>query len=455
MTMIRTFIFGSLLIASAGTSALSQVLSFPGADGFGKYTSGGRGGRVLFVSTLADNGPGSLREAVNEDGARTIIFRVSGTIALESDLVIRHGNLTIAGQTAPGDGICVRNYPTIINADNIIIRFVRFRLGDERQQAADAMMGIGRKDIIIDHCSFSWGMDETATFYNNENFTLQWSIISESLADSYHPKGKHGYGAIWGGYRATFHHNLLAHHTSRNPRFQGGRGDGWEDKEEVDFRNNVVFNWGFECAYGGEKGKQNVVANYFKPGPATLHPATFLEVWDDEGTWYVDGNIVEGHPKVADDNWVNGVSLKDDDARRSETPFLSELSATQTAEEAYHAVLLHAGAALPRRDTVDRRIIAEVQSGRPTYEGASYRTDHPKLRTDIPLGIIDSQTSVGGWPDLRSLQPPDDTDMDGIPDAWERAHGLDPDQPADARSITDSGYSNLELFLNALAEQSP
>ncbi len=431
----------------------SQILAFPGADGFGKFASGGRGGRVVEVTSLADTGPGTLRDAVGQEGPRTVVFRVSGTIELESDLVIDHGDLTIAGQTAPGDGICVRNYPTLLSADNVIIQHMRFRLGDERRQVADALCAMGCENVIIDHCSMSWGIDEVGSFYDNVNFTLQWSIISESLYNSYHFKGPHGFGGIWGGERATFHHNLLAHHSSRNPRFQGGRGLKTRTTELVDFRNNVVYNWGYQCAYGGELGKQNVVANYFQPGPASLHPQWFLEPYDSLGKWFVQDNLVIGSPQVSESNWQGVNSDHSLASIRVEHPFHFVVDSTQSPAESYHAVLCLAGATRPKRDTVDRRIVDETRNGWASFGDSSYARDHKHSASGKPLGIIDSQRSVGGWPELKTAPPLPDADHDGMPDAWERAHQLDPENPLDGSTILPSGYSNLEQYIHTLSKE--
>ncbi|MDR1417010.1 MAG: GDSL-type esterase/lipase family protein, partial [Prevotellaceae bacterium] len=278
-------------------------LAFPSAEGFGMYTQGGRGGKVIYVTNLNDNGPGSLREAVKAKGARTVLFKVSGNIELQSPLVVSESHITIAGQSAPGDGITVAGYPVKLQADQIIVRYLRFRLGDANQVTDDAMSGSRQKNIIIDHCSMSWSTDECGSFYNNESFTLQWCLLSESLVASVHAKGAHGYGGIWGGMGASFHHNLLAHHSSRNPRFCGARyHEATANTEWVDFRNNVIYNWGFNSSYAGENGQHNIVNNYYKPGPATRKSVghRIIEAWQskdrggfhDFGKFYIEGNAM-------------------------------------------------------------------------------------------------------------------------------------------------------------------
>ena len=430
------------LLASAVSLCQAQQLAFPGAEGYGRFTTGGRGGMVILVTNLNDDGPGSLRDAVETKGARTIVFRVSGTIPLESELIIKKANLTIAGQTAPGDGICLKGYPLIVNADNVIVRYLRIRPGDIHKTEVDALSAISHKNIIIDHCSASWAIDEVVTVRDNENSTVQWCIISESLRDSYHHKGEHGYGGIWGGQGASFHHNLLAHHSSRNPRFNGSRYSRKPEKERVDFRNNVIYNWGFNSGYGGEGGDYNLVANYYKYGPASRHKNRIVEPLDDEGKWFIADNFVSGFPEITANNWAGGVQGDYWDEVKSDSLFPVDPVITHTADSAYTLVLAKAGAILPVRDAVDRRIIEEVSSGT-----AKYGKDGK--------GLIDSQTEVGGWPELRTYDVPVDEDADGMADAWERGNGLNPADAADRNSDSDGdGYTNLEEFLNSLTERS-
>lgn len=451
--MIRYFSLIYLLLFSGlcfGQRGSDKVLAFPGAEGFGKYTSGGRGGIVTEVTNLDDNGPGSLRYAIDIDAPRTIVFKVSGIIELDSILYIRYGNLTLAGQSAPGDGICIKNYTVRIEADNVIIRHMRFRPGDIKKTEVDGLTGIGQKDIIIDHCSMSWATDENASFYDNENFTMQWCIISEALNDSYHYKGEHGYGGIWGGKGATFHHNLLAHNKSRNPRFCGSRYHDVPEDEIVDYRNNVICNWSGNSAYGGEGGNQNMVANYYKPGVATKGKLRYRIVQVSfnfynmninldtilMGKWYIEDNFVEGYPKITQSNWddgVQGISKEQKAEARLTRPVQYIPINEQSAVEAYNEVLLHAGASLPKRDKVDKRVIQEVKTGKPTFDN----------------GIIDSQTEVGGWPQYNTSPQSMDTDHDGMPDDWERSNGLNPSDPEDRNGDLDNdGYTNLEEYLN-------
>lgn len=425
-------LFFSLILVIIIPGCASAQPAFPGAEGFGKNTTGGRGGKVLIVRNLNDNGPGSLREAVNAKFPRMIVFAVSGTITLQSPLKINTGDCTIAGQSAPGDGICIRDYTVSIHADNVIIRYMRFRLGDEKKQADDAFNGIGRRRIMIDHCSMSWAVDECASFYDNKEFTLQWSIIAESLRSSVHPKGEHGYGGIWGGQGASFHHNILASNTSRNPRFCGSRYTNEPDKEVVDFRNNVIFNWVHNSAYGGEGGSHNIIDNYYKAGPATKKNLRYRIVnpWDTS-RFYVHGNYVDGSEKITANNWAGGVQGKDPAGVRLKSPVPVVAIPQQSAEKAYKEVLQHAGASL-HRDAVDERIVKEISTGTTTFGD----------------GIIDTPRD---WPQLRSIAAPKDTDEDGMPDEWENKHGLDPQNAKDASAYTLSKqYTNIEMYLNSL-----
>lgn len=432
-------------------SAHSQQLAFPGAEGSGKHTIGGRGGVVYEITNLNDSGPGSLREAVDARGPRTIVFRVSGTIELLSDLKIKYSNITIAGQTAPGDGICLKNQTLFVNADEVIIRYLRCRLGDESLEEDDSAWGRYCKKVILDHCSASWSVDEAFSFYGIDSLTVQWCLIAESLYMSHHSKGAHGYGGIWGGRNATFHHNLLAHHSSRNPRFAGGETPSCEN---VEFRNNVIYNWGFNSAYGGEGGKINMVANYFKAGPATKSSVKFriVQPSDRNGKWYIEDNFVEGSPEISSNNWAGGVQGSNaiEAQIRAYTPFPYDTIITQTALRAYEIVLNDVGATLPEQDAVDQRIIHDVRTGTATYDGHYYEIVQGLSDTNIVRGIIDSQKDVGGWPELVSSEAPVDSDHDGMPDEWEIANDLDLNDPEDRNLLDMYGYTMLETYLNSL-----
>lgn len=479
----RSCLIASLLLATAALSVLPGIaqqddvgvtvagavntLAFPGAEGYGKYTKGGRGGAVYEVTNLKDAGPGSLRAAIEASGPRTVVFRVSGTIDLESPLTIKHPYITIAGQTAPGDGIAIKDHPIVIAADEVIIRYLRVRLGDQTENDADAISARHVKNIILDHVSASWSIDETLSVYHAENVTVQWSLVAESLFDTHHEKGAHGYGGIWGGNHSTYHHNLLAHHSSRNPRFASGCG-------YTDFRNNVVFNWGNNSTYGGEKQQVNdprftvcvinMVANFYKPGPATrpgevrhrIASPSSREGAAGYGKWYVAGNVLHANGVVTSDNWNGGVQPQDGTsalaALRLQQPFPSMPIDSQNADEAYRSVLDNVGATLPRRDVVDARIVDETRSGNASFEGTGY-TDRPDPARKS--GIIDSQSDVGGWPDLRSAAAPIDIDRDGMPDDWESRMGLNPKDGGDGNRVAGDGYTMLEKYLNGIEFEIP
>lgn len=385
----------------------AQTPAFPGAEGGGMYTTGGRGGKVYYVTSLADDGSkGTLRWAVNRKGPRTILFNVSGIINLTKPLSIKNDSVTIAGQSAPGDGICIKDYDVYVSANNVIVRYMRFRLGDLiKNHEPDAFGGRDHKNIIVDHCSTSWSVDECASFYTNENFTMQWCVVAEALNNSEHPKGAHGFGGIWGGKNASFHHNLIANNNSRNPRFNGYRRAGLKygttvDEERVDFRNNVLFNWGYNSSYGGESGHYNLVGNYFKASAGTSdklkNRITQIDMDADPskcppgfGTYYIMSNYMYGFPDVTADNWKGVTMAKGVDAQacKAGNAFVCTPVTTHSAEQAYAKVLAVAGASL-RRDAVDARIVKEVQTGTPTYKG----------RLSQKPGLIDSQEDVGGWP---------------------------------------------------------
>jgi hypothetical protein len=426
------------IIISWNLQAQQKSLAFPGAEGFGKYATGGRGGVVYIVSNLNDDGRGSLRDAVSKKETRTILFAVSGTIELKSPINISNGNVTLAGQSAPGDGICIRNYPFLVDADNVIIRFLRFRLGDITQQEADALGGTkGKCNIIIDHCSISWATDECASFYRNKNFTMQWCIISESLNQSVHSKGEHGYGGIWGGEGATFHHNLLASHTSRLPRFSGSSTTPNSPDELVDFRNNVIYNWAGNNTYGGERGRYNIVNNYYKAGPALKSKKVWMiNPWSPYGQFFIDGNCLDGDPDISKNNHT-GVKADNMDSVFISKPFSVEAIAEQKAEKAFELVIQYSGASL-KRDAIDIRIAEETRTGK-------------SLSGKNKNGIIDSQQEVGGWPELKSLPGLKDSDADGMPDDWEIKSKLNPSDASDSGKYSiDKSYTNLEVYINSL-----
>ena len=440
------------------------VRAFPGAEGGGMYATGGRGGRVYHVTKLTDDGSeGTLRYAVRKSGPRTIVFDVAGTIDLASELSITKGDLTIAGQTAPGDGICLRNYAVKIAADNVIVRFVRFRLGDatkgDPSPQEDCVGGRFHENIILDH----------------RNFTLQWCLIAESLNASGHYKGEHGYGGIWGGRNASFHHNLLAHNKSRNARLDHPKiyGDRTAThRGNVDFRNNVIYNWLDNLTYGGEDGRFNIVGNYYKPGPASRVRNYFVDAdalyagdkaqHYDYPRLYVAGNYHAGSYAAAinADNWL-GIQLHDGtEVGRAGTMRLAAplpiraddvrpcRVTTHDAATAFERVTEYAGASL-RRDAADRRIAGDVRSGSAAcLDGGNGSTG----------GIVDTQEAVGGWPELRAsrreiARASTDTDGDGIPDWYERRFGLDPADAADGAAATldpQGLYTNLEVYLHSL-----
>jgi len=409
---------------------------------------------VYVVDNTNDSGKGSFRYGIaSANGPRTIVFAVSGIIPLESSLILDKDYMTIAGQTAPGDGICLRNYTLVIQANHVIVRYIRSRLGDTVQTQADAISIRDGSNIIIDHCSVSWSIDETLSSQSGtvSNLTLQWSMVTESLTDSFHEKGPHGFGGIAGGNSASYHHNLFAHHTSRSPKVTGRRHC------LVDFRNNVIYNWGHNNCYDGTSSYLNWANNYYKAGPGTQAKARnrIFQLSDEEisdgpsnipldsqsyeTSLYASGNYVYGSQEISLDNWNGGIEFVDgatEEKNRAFSPHDCPEIEEQSPEEAYELVLKFAGASL-KRDSVDRRIVGEVRSGSSTY-GTN--------------GHIDSPTDVGGYPEYKSTPAPTDSDEDGIPDSIEIQYGLDPNDPTDRNGDRNGdGYTNIEEYLNLLA----
>lgn len=523
-------ILTSMAAALMSAAALAQTPAFPGAEGHGRYVTGGRGGKVIHVTNLNDSGTGSFREAV-KSGNRIIVFDVAGVIALKSDLKIGD-NITILGQTAPSPGITLRYY-TVQPGNNNIIRFLRIRRGEEKNinDGADATWQRNKTGIIFDHCSFSWSIDEVASFYDNNNFTMQWCTIAESLTNPGHSKGAHGYGGIWGGKLASFHHNFVGHLMNRGPRFNGARY-GWTgytsnkeyntykwqnavQAENVDFRNCVMYNAQGTC-YGGPGGGQiNIVNNYYKAGPShslkgktlnglkvdistgsvrgnqdritlvTLstqsnsdknHP----ELYDMTSRYFINGNITETTKGSVTKNqdWkdisydkgipsLNGeyyspdaknfygdnvahvtISGKSCVKIKMDAPAPTGEVTTHSAAESFSKVLAYSGASL-YRDEIDARYMEEAKTGTAKYKGSI--TQSPD--------IIDKVADVNGYTEANfgtATRPADfDTDKDGIPDAWEIANGLDPNDATDALtySLDSKGYyTNLEVYANSLVE---
>lgn len=489
-----------------------QAPAFPGAEGFGRYVTGGRGGKVYHVTSLEDSGNGTLRWALKQPGPKTIVFDVSGYIDLKKQLEVT-SNTTIAGQTAPGDGITLRYYTLSFNkCDNVIVRFIRSRRSQLKDvnDGADAVKGDKRKNIIIDHCSFSWSIDEVASFYDNLNFTMQWCNITEALANPGHSKGEHSYGGIWGGKGASFHHNFIAHVQNRAPRFNGARYK-WEgyDKEKygntvqaerVDFRNCVMYNWGNgNGCYGGPGGGYvNIVNNYYKAGPATRNKTRVTEVSIGESgnstptdlcgyasRYYISGNYVTAATSPENYDWqgvkyddglftINGEKYiadaahlygenetyaKNDDGTdcirlKLDEPIDAGEVTTHKAQTAYEKVLAYCGASLVR-DACDIRYAEEAKSGTTTFKGSVVKLDGILDIINDPEG--EENPATASFPNLRKEKRPAnyDTDADGIPDEWETANGMNPSDADDGNAYTidtKGYYTNLEVYLNSIVE---
>jgi pectate lyase len=434
-------------------NVFSQQLAFPEAEGFGRFAKGGRSGDVYHVTNLNDSGIGSLRYGIETaTGPRTIVFDISGIIYQSKRLKIMHPNITIAGQTAPGDGVTLTGCGLYVQANDIIIRYIRCRLGDSNGEISDAISITNGKNIIIDHVSASWSVDETLSCQSStvDSITVQWCLISESLTNSLHSKGEHGMGGIVGALQQSFHHNLYAHHNSRSPKVSGRRHC------EVDFRNNVIYNWGKNNCYDGTSSYMNWVNNYYKAGPATQEQCRFriFQLFDNEieegihnipedskkyeTSLYATGNYVDGSPKITIDNWAGGIEYMEGATeaknRALKPAFIAPVINVQSAIEAYPLVLAEAGAS-HKRDSIDMRIVNEVKTGTAKYGNN---------------GIIDTPYDVGGLPTLISIKPLEDTDQDGMPDIWEKQKGLNPKNPNDRNIVNLDGYTMLEEYLDSI-----
>ena len=463
--MTRSKILIVALLLLAGYATAQELPAFPGAEGFGMYATGGRGGSVYHVTSLADtNTQGTLRNAVDNNSARIIVFDVSGTIHLTKALAIK-GKKTLLGQTAPGDGICVADYPVTIGGDNIIIRYMRFRLGNKyvANHEGDGLGSMDHHNIIIDHCSVSWSIDECLSVYGGKNITVQWCIASQSLKNAGHSKGAHGYGGNWGGSGASYHHNLIAHNESRTPRL--GPRPGTQTDERMDMRNNVIYNWGGEGCYGGEGMNVNIVNNYYKPGPCTLNTKVGVQkriakigirtsdytkhgtpdvnqwdvMWHKWGTFYVDGNYNATHSDVTADNWTQGIYSQIDNSKCDNTfndevkqqmhldkPVSYYAVTTHSAATAYQRVLDYAGCSL-KRDQLDGIIVSDTREGQATSTGSGNKSGIINTQDDVKA-VIDGSDSP--WPTLA---------QSGTPLAV-----------ADEAAIAANGYANIENAANDL-----
>jgi len=439
-SVLRPFLL-SVSLALAAPTLAADLPAFPGAEGYGALTPGGRGGKILFVTNLDDSGPGSLREACEvATGPRIVLFRVAGTIALKKPITVRNPFLTVAGQSAPGDGVCLRDATFGIATHDVVVRYLRSRLGDESKQEADCIDLLnGANNCILDHCSATWSVDEClSTSGVNANCTIQWCLIGESLNQSKHAKGKHGYGSLArANGPVSWHHNLWIHNDARNPRLGANYGRGGLFPS-FDVRNNVMYNFG-GTASGLTQGKftVNYIGNYLRPGPNSK-AKTPIHIGnkpvDSDIVFFLHDNVFEGNAEQTADNakFIDAYELDGKpQAKTVATPFAAPPVKTVSGKNALELVLATVGASLPVRDAVDARLV-----------------NHVRTRTGK---LIDSQDEVGGWPVLKSAPLPLDTDNDGLPDAWETAHGLNPRDAKDASSLAKSGYTNIEEFLNHLA----
>jgi hypothetical protein len=442
----------------AGEAAVcpTQLVAFPSAEGYGRLAQGGRGGRVIEVTNLNDSGPGSLREAVEATGPRTVVFNVSGVIYLQKKLVIRKQNshITVAGQTAPGNGICISGYTFgLMGAEDVIIRFVRTRVGTVSGETMDGMGMASSNNCIFDHCSISWSMDEAFSSRGAHNITLQRTLISEALNQAGHSHYgwgmQHGYAASISGDIGSFHHNLLAHCAGRNWSLAGGLEPKTTNYAgRLDIRNNVVYNWRHRTTDGGAK-QVNFVANYYKPGPATrIFVALNAQNDGFNGMqqYYFAGNVMPGYwgepnqeeGRIETGQWRDYNPWVD-------KPFFESYVTTESAEGAYEDVLANVGCNVPALDEHDKRIIKEVREGIYTYKGSL---------TGLP-GLPDNEADVGGLENYPVEKRAEgwDTDHDGMPDAWEKKHGLNPKKDdANKTNLSADGYTNLEMYLNELAK---